>query len=148
MVKHKIMKKIMETEELSLKTISHKATPKHLSFGRIFFGSECFGWLGCPVVLTKAKTSASHKSFGHQTAIFSTIQCFVYIFSYQFMFWYLFWGGTGWDRKKVVLQKNSQVLSCFFPNSRSRRLDSGLCKSMGLRGWEFCWFDYEGMIQS
>ena len=43
MVKHKIMKKIMETEELSLKisvhTISHKATPKHLSFGRMFFGS-------------------------------------------------------------------------------------------------------------
>ena len=105
MVKHKIMRKIIETEELSLKisfhTISHKATPKHLSFGRIFFGSECFGWLGCPVVLTKAKTSAIHKSFGHQTTIFSTIQCFVYIFSYQFIFWYLFLGGDGMRPKKV-----------------------------------------------
>ena len=66
---------------------------------------------------------------------FPTNSCFLVPFFGTF-----FGGGTGWDQKKKwCFQKNDAKFSqCFFGTPGVVVWIPCLCKSMGLRGWEFC----------
>ena len=134
-VKHKRMKK----NHGNWSTISHKATPKHLAFGRIFSAVNVLVGLVVRLFGPRQKLVPVTQILDVKHNFFLPFNVFFYIFSYQFILVPQFFG---WMRppKKQLLQKTKGKVTGFSRNSRSRSIPASV-RAWALEvGSEMWWF--------